>query len=97
MADRPATSSNWLIPGRNPGQAAAFPYAARGSPHSAIPSPKPRPRHRRSPRLPPHNHRTPARQRRRYLEPLPARPSNLSPRHTGIRTTHIRRPSSPQG
>ena len=69
-------ASDWLFPGRNAGQPAAYHYIAgllrdHGLPlrtarisalRQARPR-RPRPRRRRRPRLPPHHHHPPARQR----------------------------------
>ena len=94
--------SDWLFPGRNAGQPAAYrpiaaqlreprlPAAHRPDLRAAPARPAgPRPRHRRRPRLPPHHHHPPARQRRRHLEPLPRqRPHKVTiPAHP-TRNTH---------
>ena len=76
-------ASNWLFPGRNAGQPAAYRAmsaqlrdlglpmrTARISALRQLVLAGPRPRHRRRPRIPLHHHHTPARPCRRTLEPV---------------------------
>ncbi len=84
ISAQPASHSDWLFPGRNPGQPAAygtiftllrdrgFPMrTARVSALHQLVLQAPAPVIARSPRLPPHHHPAPARQRRWNLGPLP--------------------------
>ncbi len=91
ITERPTTSSTWLFPGRNPGQPAAYATIFSQLRDLGFPMRTARISALRQLVLqaPPviaaalgfHYHRTPARQRRRNLEPLPnhAKTSTLMP------------------